>query len=229
MPARELPEVLILAAGRGKRLRPLTDATPKALLPLGEGTLIGRHLARLHERGFSDVVINLAWLGEQIRGALGDGGDFGLRIRYSEEPPGALGTGGGIVRALDLLRGREFLVINADIVTDYDYAALCIPENCAMQLVLAPNPPAHPHGDFGIRDGKLVMPAEDAPALTYTGIGRFKRDAFADCAPGRFPLIPVLQRAIAGGTAGAETHRGRWRDAGTPAELEEARREIARE
>ncbi|MGR3913837.1 MAG: nucleotidyltransferase family protein [Gammaproteobacteria bacterium] len=226
MHARALPEVLILAAGRGRRLRPLTDATPKALLPLGASTLIGHHLTRLRAQGFGDVVINLAWLGRQIRDALGDGGRFGLRIRYSDEPPGALNTGGGIVRALMLLRGGQFLVINADIVTDFNYANLRIKDGCAMQLVLAPNPPHHPHGDFGVRDGRLVMPAADAPALTYTGIGCFRRAAFAGCAPGRFALRPVLQRALTDGLAGAEVHLGAWRDAGTFTELRQARREM---
>ncbi|MGR3984053.1 MAG: nucleotidyltransferase family protein [Gammaproteobacteria bacterium] len=227
MPARALPEVLILAAGRGERLRPLTDATPKALLPLGESTLIGHHLARLRAQGFGEVVINLAWLGRQIRGALGDGGRFGLRIRYSEEPPGALNTGGGIVRALELLRGECFVVINADIVTDFDYANLRIADDCAMQLALAPNPPFHPRGDFGIDNGRLVMPAAGAPAFTYTGIGCFRRDAFAGCAPGRFPLRTVLRRAAAEGIAGAEVHHGNWRDVGTLEQLQQARREIA--
>jgi len=157
-------EVLILAAGRGRRLRPLTDSTPKALLQVGAESLIERHLRRLAAQGFGEVVINLAWLGEQIRAQLGDGRRFGLRIRYSEEPAGALETGGGIARALRQLRGDPFL---------------------------------------------------------------FRRrafDAFDATTVARFPLLPVIERAIAGGRAGGQIHRGQWLDVGTPERLAEARR-----
>ncbi|MDD9883384.1 MAG: nucleotidyltransferase family protein [Gammaproteobacteria bacterium] len=225
-------EVLILAAGRGWRLRPLTDSTPKALLQVGAESLIERHLRRLAAQGFGEVVINLAWLGEQIRAQLGDGRRFGLRIRYSEEPAGALETGGGIARALRQLRGDPFLVINADILCDFDFASLGVTEADDMQLALVENPrgdsnDASAGGDFALRDGRLLLPGGDAQTWTYAGIGCFRRrafDAFDATAAARFPLLPVIERAITGGRAGGQIHRGQWLDVGTPERLAEARR-----
>lgn len=217
------PEVLILAAGRGARMRPLTDITPKALLPLtARTTLIERHLLQLRARGFADAVINLGWLGEKIRDALGDGGRYGMRIRYSPEIPGALNTGGGIAHALRLIRGAEFLLVNADIVTDFDFAALQLPGARDMQLALVPNPP-HAPGDFALRGGRLCMPAANAPSWTYAGIARFRRGAFAGFGRARFALREVFARGIASGRAGAQVYRGRWVDAGTPQRLQYAR------
>jgi len=223
-------EVLILAAGRGRRLRPLTDSTPKALLQVGAESLIERHLRRLAAQGFGEVVINLAWLGEQIRAQLGDGRRFGLRIRYSEEPAGALETGGGIARALRQLRGDPFLVINADILCDFDFASLGVAEADDMQLALVENPRGDSNdagGDFALRDGRLLLPGGGAQTWTYAGIGCFRRrafDAFDATAAARFPLLPVIERAIAGGRAGGQIHRGQWLDVGTPERLAEARR-----
>lgn len=225
-----MPEVLILAAGRGRRLRPLTDATPKALLQAGAESLLERHLRRLAAQGFGEVVINLAWLGGMIRARCGDGRRFNLRIRYSEEPAGALETGGGIARALRQLRGDPFIVINADILCDFDCASLRVADGDDMQLVLVENPPGDAAalddggaggGDFALQDGRLMMPKPGAPTWTYAGIGCFRRrafDAFEAGAP-RFPLLPVIRLAIAGGRAGAQIHRGRWLDVGAPGRL----------
>ncbi len=230
-----MPDVLILAAGRGQRLRPLTDATPKALLRVGGKPLLEHHLERLAAQGFGDVVINLAWLGGQIRERIGDGKRFGLRIRYSEEPSGALETGGGVVNALGLLRSDPFIVLNSDILSDFDYgdfncADLGLPEPDDLRLVLAPNPPHHPRGDFAVERGRLVAAAPGGrngnDNWTYTGIGCFRRRAFDAFAPARFPLRPVIERAMAAGLAGAEIYRGRWIDVGAPERLAQARQQF---
>ena len=229
-PLPPLPDVLILAAGRGRRLRPLTDATPKALLRVGSKTLLEHHLERLAAQGFGGAVINLAWLGGQIRDFLDDDGRrFGLDVRYSEEPDGALETGGGIVNALGLLRSDPFIVINADVLCDVNYAALAVPDSCDLQLVLAPTPPYRRRGDFDLERGRLRAAGEGAGSAqwTYAGIGCFRRRAFDGFAPGRFPLLPVIERAIAGGRAGGEAHRGLWMDVGSPERLEQARQRIS--
>lgn len=226
-----MPSVLILAAGRGRRLKPLTDATPKALLRVGAESLIERHLRRLAAQGFADVVVNLAWLGGQIRARLGDGRRFGLSIAYSEEPAGALETGGGIARALAQLQSDPFIVINADILCDFDYASLAVAGADDMQLVLAENPPGDSAagGDFALQGGRLLRPAAGAATWTYAGIGCFRRRAFDAFEAGlaRFPLLPVIERAIDGGRAGGQIHRGRWLDVGAPARLAAAQ-EMAR-
>lgn len=229
-----MPNVLILAAGRGRRLKPLTDATPKALLRAGAESLIERHLRRLAAQGFGEVVVNLAWLGGQIRARLGDGRRFGLGIKYSAEPAGALETGGGIAHALTQLRGDPFIVINADILCDFDYASLAVADGDDMQLVLVENRPdgsanGGATGDFALQRGRLLGPAGGAQTWTYAGIGCFRRRAFDafEAGPARFPLLPVIQRAIDGGRAGAQIHRGRWLDVGTPERLAAAQ-EMAR-
>ena len=226
-----MPDVLILAAGRGRRLQPLTDSTPKSLLRVGSNTLVEHHLERLAEQGFKHIVINLAWLGGQIRDYLGDGRRFGLRIRYSDEAEGALETGGGIVNALGLVQSDPFIVINVDILTDFNYAGLDVPEPDDLRLILVPNPPHHPHGDFalehsGLERGRLsAARADPSHNWTYSGIGCFRRRVFDSVKPGRFPLLPLIERAIAGNLAGAGVHHGRWIDVGSPERLEQARRQ----
>lgn len=217
--------VLILAAGRGRRLQPLTDSTPKALLRVGAKTLVERHLERLAAQGFEHAVVNLAWLGGSIREYLGDGRRFGLRIRYSDESEGALETGGGIVQALELLQSDPFIVINGDILCDFDYAGLRVPEPDDMHLVLVDNPPHHPRGDFALQRGRLLAPQAGARTWTYAGIGCFRRRAFDALEAGRFPLLPVIKRALAANRAGAEIHRGQWIDVGSPERLAQARRQ----
>jgi MurNAc alpha-1-phosphate uridylyltransferase len=207
---------MLLAAGRGERMRPLTDHTPKPLLAVRGQPLIVHHLQRLAGAGVREIVINLAWLGSRIRTALGDGREFGVSIRYSDEGPEALETGGGIFRALPLLGTEPFLVVNADIFTDFDFAQLVSAATGQALLVLVPNPAQHPAGDFGLEAGYIT---EAPPRWTYSGIGVFNASLFEGCQAGRFPLKPLLQRAIAAHALRGELYRGLWSDIGTPDRL----------
>lgn len=213
-------KAMILAAGRGERMRPLTDAVPKPLLAVRGKALIAWHLEALARAGIREVVINLAWRGEQIRAALGDGREFGLGIAYSDEGEVAYETGGGIFNALPLLGADPFLVVNGDVWTRFDFANLRIGEGADAHLVLVPNPPQHPRGDFslvGVVVGEDTAPV--APRYTYSGIGIYRPQFFAGCAPGRFPLLPLLRRSIAAGRLHGELFRGEWQDIGTPERL----------
>ncbi len=209
---------ILLAAGRGERLRPITDTVPKPLVEVAGKPLIGYHLEALARSGVHDVVVNLSWLGERIRAALGTGARYGMRIHYSEEGPVALETGGGIFQALPLLGPAPFLVVNADVWTDLDFAALAeLPAGADASIVLAPNPPHHPQGDFGLDGGRVVE--GDSQRFTYTGIGLYRPEFFAGCRAGRFPLLPLLKRAIAAQRLRGEVFRGEWHDAGSPERL----------
>ena len=219
---------MILAAGRGERMRPLTDDCPKPLLPVGGRPLIAWHLERLAAAGVRDVVINHAWLGGRIEAALGDGRAFGLAIRYSPERE-ALETAGGIARALPLLGGAPFLVVNGDVWCDWDVGRA---RTVAAQLeacgwlawcVLVDNPEHHPRGDFALRDGRLFDgEPEGSRRLTFAGIGVYAPSLFAGIAAGaRAPLAPLRRHAAAEGRCGAERHAGRWVDVGTPQRLAE--------
>lgn len=207
---------MILAAGRGKRMRPLTDHTPKPLLPVGGRALIEHHLLRLAVAGYREVVINLAWLGAQIRAVLGDGSRFGLHIRYSEEPPGALETAGGIRHALPLLGDRPFLAINGDIWCDHPLTPLD-PGTALAHLVLVDNPAQHPQGDFALRHGHIN--ADGEPRLTFSGIGYYRPELFTNLAEGCQPLAPRLREAMTAGKVTGEHYRGDWLDVGTPQRL----------
>jgi MurNAc alpha-1-phosphate uridylyltransferase len=208
---------MLLAAGRGERLRPLTDQTPKPLLVVRGKALIDWHLEALARAGVREVVINLSWLGERIRGAVGAGGRFGLQIHYSEEPAAPLETGGGIFQALPLLGNAPFLVVNADTYTDIDFALLTIAPAALAQLVLVPNPEHHPRGDFALQDGQVVETGE--PRYTYAGIGVYRPELFAGCSAGRFPLLSVLRLAIAARRLRGELFRGQWADVGSTERL----------
>jgi len=209
---------MLLAAGRGERLRPITDTLPKPLVEIAGKPLIVYHLEALARAGVRDVVINLSWLGEKIRAALDDGSRYGVRITYSEEGPVPLETGGGIQRALPLLGPGPFLVVNSDVWTDADFARfLTLEEDADARLLLAPNPPHHPCGDFGL-EGDFVV-ERDADRFTYTGIGLYRPELFAGCAPGKFPLLPLLKRAIAARRLRGAVHRGEWLDIGSPDRL----------
>lgn len=210
-------KAMLLAAGRGERMRPITDSLPKPLVPVAGKPLIAWHLAALARAGIKEVVINLSWLGERLREALGDGAPFGLHISFSEEGPVPLETGGGIFRALPLLGPGPFLVVNADIWTDMDYARLTLEAGAHAHLMLIPNPPHHPRGDFGLEGGLVVN--RDTDRYTYSGVGVYRPEFFAGCRPERFPLLPVLNRAIAARLARGELYRGQWCDVGTPERL----------
>jgi MurNAc alpha-1-phosphate uridylyltransferase len=209
---------MILAAGRGERMRPLTDTRPKPLLEVGSKPLIQYHLEALGQAGIRDIVINLAWQGELIRRALGDGKRFGVQIRYSDEPEGALETGGGILAALPLLGPGPFLVISGDIWSDFALAS-CIDRLAAddvAHFVVVPNPGFHAQGDFGLESERLV---DRAPRFTYANIGVLRAEFFAGRQPGRFALAPLMFEWIRQGRVSGELFRGRWHNLGTPMQL----------
>lgn len=212
-------KVLILAAGRGERMRPLTDSTPKPLLRAGGKALIEHLIESLARAGFRELVINRAHLGEQLETFLGTGGRYGVSIAWSREPEDALDTGGGIFFARALLGADPFLVVNADIWTDYPFARL--PRQLAEEahLVLVDNPPQHAQGDFVLTGGRVQT--HGSPRLTFSGIGVYHPDLFRDCQPGRFPLAPLLRAAMERGRVTGEYYRGVWRDIGTPERLAE--------
>jgi MurNAc alpha-1-phosphate uridylyltransferase len=209
---------MILAAGRGERLRPLTDHTPKPLLPVRGKPLIEHHVERLAHAGLERIVINLAWLGSMIRDYLGDGSRFGLKIHYSDEGARALETAGGIFRALPYLGPGAFLVVNGDIFTDYPFAQAALAADRDAHLVLVPNPPQHPAGDFGL-EGGLALPS--APLqYTFAGIALYRARFFEGCVDGVFPLKPLLLRSIAASRCSAELYSGSWEDVGTAERLQ---------
>ena len=210
---------MVLAAGRGERMRPITDTLPKPLVPVAGKPLIGYHLEKLAKAGIRDVAINLSWLGERIRGALGDGQDYGVSIAYSDEGPVPLETGGGIFKALPLLGAGPFLVVNGDTWTDIDYGRLALEDGANGRLVLVANPTHNPRGDFGL-EGDLVVERE-VDRFTYSGVGVYRPEFFAGCTPGKFPMLPLLKRAIAARVLRGELHRGEWCDVGTPQRLAE--------
>lgn len=210
-------KAMLLAAGRGERMRPLTDVTPKPLLSVAGRPLIAWHLARLAAAGIVDVVINLSWLGEQIAAALGDGSAHGVRIHYSREPWPALETGGGIRQALPLLGEGPFLLVNGDVYTDVDFSALRLAPGDLAQLVLVPNPSHHLQGDFHVSSGRIT--ADAGERLTYSGIALLHPGLLRDCEPGRFPLLPSLLKAREAGRLGGQRHAGLWIDVGTPERL----------
>ncbi|HJP98146.1 MAG TPA: nucleotidyltransferase family protein [Rhodanobacteraceae bacterium] len=226
---------LIFAAGRGERMRPLTDTTPKPLLAAGGARLIEWHLERLATAGVRDVVINIAHLAAQFPAALGDGARYGLRIGYSREGDVPLETGGGMLHALPLLGDMPFIAVNGDIFTDVDFASLPREPRGLAELVLVDNPPQHPQGDFGIDAEGRLLPRADSPgagrALTFAGIGTYRPGILRDWRavigdtpganenPPRFSIVPLLRAAIARGEISWRHHRGTWTDVGTPERL----------
>lgn len=209
---------MILAAGRGERMRPLTDHTPKPLLPVAGKPLIVWHLERLARAGFREIVINHAHLGEQIETLLGDGAAWGVRIAYSAEPPGALETAGGIANALPRLGDEPFLVVNGDIYCEWDFARARSVAVDLAHLVLVDNPTHHPAGDFRLSNGKVG--AGDTAQLTFSGIGIYRPELFAGIARGSVAkLAPLLNAAMAVGRVGGEHYTGAWVDVGTPERL----------
>lgn len=231
-------KALVLAAGLGERMRPLTLHTPKPLLEAGGKPLIAWHLEKLAAIGVRDVVVNTSWLAEAFPRALGDGTRWGLRLHYSHEGGTPLETGGGIHHALPLLGDAPFIAVNGDIWTDFDFAALPREPAGEAHLVLVDNPPQHPAGDF-VLDGTSVRDAEDAPRLTFAGIGVYRPGLFddwravigdapgADAEPPRFKLAPLLRAAMRRSMAHGQHHRGRWTDVGTPGRLAQLDAELA--
>jgi MurNAc alpha-1-phosphate uridylyltransferase len=222
-------KAMILAAGRGERMRPLTDFTPKPLLKVGGKALIVWHIERLASAGITDLVINHAHLGAQIEQALGNGSQFGTTISYSDEGI-ALETAGGIAYALHLLGEQPFAIVNGDIFCDYDCSRL---HACAeslqrngdsAHLVMVDNPLQHPHGDFGLRGGRMT---ETPPKLTFSGIGVYHPSLFVQIERGtKAPLAPLLHAQIALGKVSGEHHQGLWVDVGTPERLTELDRQV---
>jgi MurNAc alpha-1-phosphate uridylyltransferase len=209
---------MILAAGRGTRMRPLTDSVPKPLLRVGGHPLIVHAIEKLRAAGVREVVINTAWLGERIEQALGDGASLGVRIRYSREPAGALETAGGIRHALPLLGEAPFIVVSGDVFSDFDPATLpTLDDDADAHLVLVDNPPHHPDGDFPLIGDRVAL--DRTPRHTYAGIGVFRPALFDALTPGVRPLRPVLDAAIAAGRVSGQLYRGRWFDVGTPDRL----------
>ncbi len=210
---------MILAAGKGERMRPLTLTRPKPLIEANGRPLIEHHIRALAAAGITELVINHAWLGDQLEAALGDGRRLGVAIRFSAEGE-PLETGGGIFRALPLLGSAPFVLVNGDIRTDFDFGALALPADCLAHLVLVDNPVHHPSGDFALVDGRISL---DVPEmLTYSGIAVLHPQLFAGCTAGAFKLVDVLRPAIAAGRVSGERWPGRWVDVGTLERLAEA-------
>jgi MurNAc alpha-1-phosphate uridylyltransferase len=210
---------MILAAGRGERMGPLTADRPKPLLTIGGVPMIERHVARLTACGVDEIVVNLSYRGAQIREWLGDGARWGASIAYSEEGEPPLETAGGIVHALPLLGGEPFLLVNSDVFTDFDFRALLAVPNPT--IVLVPNPPHHPRGDFGLEASGRVR--AEPPLYTYAGIAVLAPSMFAAMPPGRSTLKPQLDAAIARNELRGTLFEGLWIDVGTPERLEAAR------
>jgi MurNAc alpha-1-phosphate uridylyltransferase len=209
---------MILAAGRGERLRPMTDTTPKPLLRVRGQPLIERHVMGLVRAGVERIVINLAWLGARISEYLGDGARYGAAIVYSDEQPHALETAGGIIRALPHLGPAPFAVVNGDIYTDFPFETLGLAPDRDAHLVLVPNPPQHLRGDFGLEQGMAL--ADAASRYTFSGIAMYRDAFFAGCADGVRPLKPMLLRCMAVKRCSAELYTGAWEDVGTPERLQ---------
>lgn len=208
---------MILAAGRGERLRPLSDRTPKPLVPVAGRPLIVHLIQALARGGLTELVINHAHLGEQLVAQLGAGEALGVSIQYSPEAPAALGTGGGVYQALALLGSGPFAVVNGDIWTDYPFARLPRTVSGLAHLVLVDNPAHKPTGDFALSAGGVRNEGE--PRLTFSGVGVYCPEFFADCHPGKFALAPLMRTAAARGQVTGEHYRGEWVDVGTPERL----------
>lgn len=221
-------KAMILAAGKGERLRPLTLHTPKPLVKAAGVPLIEYHIRALARAGFTELVVNHAWLGQQIEDYLGDGERYGVSIRYSPEGE-PLETGGGIFKALTLLGDEPFVVVNGDIFTDYDFANLRRPLSGQAHLVLVDNPQHHPEGDFLLKDGQVEDAVAGRGSFTYSGIAVLSSVLFANSQPGAFKLAPLLRNAMAAGAVSGERFSGCWVDVGTHERLAEVERLLADE
>ena len=216
-------KAMILAAGRGERLRPLTDTVPKALVEVRGRSLLERHLETVHNAGIEDVVINLGWLGEQVQERIGSGFAYGLNVAYSDEGDHVLETGGGIHNALPLLGPEPFLVVNADIFTDMPVPDVTLGESSLGHLVLVPSPAYRDSGDFNLENGRIRN--GDSPLLTFSGVSMYRPEFFAGCEAGRFSIVPLLRAAADNGRLQGSFYDGLWSDVGTPERLEAANEE----
>ncbi|MGA9341989.1 MAG: nucleotidyltransferase family protein [Rhodanobacteraceae bacterium] len=214
----DVRQALILSAGLGRRMRPLSDCTPKPLLEVGGKRLIEWHLEKLATAGVRNVVINTSYLAEQFPAALGNGERWGIAIRYSHEGPKPLETGGGMHRALSLLSDAPFIAVAADIWSDFDYATLPVQPTGLAHLVMVPNPAFHPAGDFWL-DGARLNEQGNGEKLTFASIGVYRPEFIAAHAPDRFPLLPLYQQAMRDRALTGERYEGAWRNIGTPQQL----------
>jgi MurNAc alpha-1-phosphate uridylyltransferase len=210
-------KAMILAAGRGERLSPLTDTTPKSLVEVRGQSLLERHLENVRDAGIKDVVINLGWLGDQIVERVGSGSKYDLSIAYSDERDNILETGGGIHKALPLLGNEPFLVINADIYTEMSVASLSLREENTAHLVLVPSPDYRDGGDFDLDDGAVIN--GDSQSLTFSGVALYRPEFFDQCEAGRFSIVPMLRAAADARQLGGSLYKGLWADVGTPERL----------
>ncbi len=208
---------MLLAAGRGLRMRPLTDTRPKPLLEVRGRSLIEHHLDRLAAAGVSDVVINLGWLGDQLVERIGSGERYGVNVVYSDERDAVLDTAGGIRQALPLLGDEPFTVINADMFSDIPLPCPLPADDELVHLVFVEKPVSWPRGDFDIRDGKVVN--AETPAYTYAGVSSYRPEFFAELPPGKAALPPLWRTAADRGLIGASLYAGEWQDVGTPERL----------
>lgn len=210
---------MVLAAGRGERLRPITASVPKALVEVQGRTLLEHRLLALASAGIETVVINLGWFGDKIVEKIGSGAAYGLNVIYSPEGDNILETGGGIHRALPMLGPDPFLVVNADIYSDMPLPLEELPAECMGHLVLVPKPDYRPTGDFGLLDGRVRNVSD--PHLTFSGVAVYRPEFFFDCTPGRFSIVPMLRAAADAGTLSGSVYTGQWHDVGTPDRLAE--------
>lgn len=222
----EMPvKAMILAAGRGERMRPLTDQMPKPLLKVAGKPLIQYHVEALVAAGIGNIVVNYSYRGDQIEAFLGNGHSLGADISYSPEPDKALETGGGIHHALPLLQGGPFLVINGDLWSDYDFSRAICPAGMLAHLVLVDNPVHNPKGDFVLEEG--VVSDNEGERFTFSGIGIYRAELFSGCNAGAFPLAPLLRSAMASGRVSGEHFDGKWLDIGTQQRLEALNRYLS--
>lgn len=208
-------QAMILAAGLGERMRPLTLVKPKPLLEVCGTTLIEHHIINLQKAGFTKIVINVCWLAQQIMKKLGNGNQYGVEIRYSFEGSQPLETGGGIFKALSLLDEQPFLVVNADVKTDFDFSTIDYNNDSLAHLILVNNPPHNNHGDFHLDDNGLLSTQDSLIKHTYCGIGVYRPKLFSDCQAGVFSVTPLLKQAMLKKRISGQLHTGSWDDIGT--------------
>ncbi|HFC30116.1 MAG TPA: nucleotidyltransferase family protein [Oceanospirillales bacterium] len=206
---------LILAAGKGERMRPLTLFKPKPLLEVCGIPLIEYHIINLKKAGFKQIVVNVSWLAQQIMQRLGNGSQFGVEIRYSYEGEKPLETGGGMLKALPLLNNEAFLVVNGDIFTDFDFSEISIQDDKLAHLVLVKNPAHNPNGDFALTEDNLLTNNNSQQKLTYSGIGIYHPKLFKEAQAGKFSVIPLVKQAIAKNLVSGQIHQQQWDDIGT--------------